>query len=82
MRTRLNIDYSGGTVQLDTTHANGLRDVLRLLERINNAEDRATTLVDCDGRSHRVNLSRIDRVDLSWEPSADAAPTTTLQAAA
>jgi hypothetical protein len=71
MRTRLNIDYPGGTVQLDSDHATALRDVLRLLDRIKNAEDRTVALVDGDGRRHHVNLAHVDRVDLSWEPSAD-----------
>jgi hypothetical protein len=35
-------------------------------------------LLDRDGGRHDVNLSKVDRVDFTWEPSADtvAAPAT------
>jgi hypothetical protein len=77
MQTRLLIDYAGGTVELISTHANALRDILRLMKRIEQAEDRTVVLFDRDGGRHHVNLSKVDRVDFTWEPSADAvAPAT------
>lgn len=73
MLTRLAINYAGGSVELTSGHGNALRDVLRLLARIKESEDRTIPLIDNDGTVHHVNLARVDRVDFSWEPSADAA---------
>jgi hypothetical protein len=72
MQTRLLIDYPGGTVELVSTHANALRDILRLMRRIDEAEDRTVVLLDRDQNRHHVNLSKVDRVQFDWEPSADA----------
>ncbi len=71
MVTRLNIDYAGGTVQITSGHGNALRDVVRLLTEIVDGRDRSMPLIDDDGTHHDVNPTKLDRVDMSWEPSAD-----------
>lgn len=76
MMTRLCIDYAGGTVDWDLADhgEDALRDAVDLVSRIEAGDDAEVTLPDRDGVKHIVNLAKVDRFDLSWEPSADQLP--------
>jgi hypothetical protein len=76
MKTRLLIDYPGGTCEIRSEHPSALRNVLTLMKAIDEHVDRTRVLVDFEGREHLVNPAHVDRVDLTWEPAADqvAAP--------
>ena len=72
MKARLLIDYDGGSCEIESEHPNAFRDILRLLKRIKDREDRTVVQFDRGGHRHSINLARVDRVDFTWEPAADA----------
>lgn len=76
---RMTIDHAGGSLEVFTDRAGALGDIAGALAAADrdgiDCAGQTVDLVDRDGQTHHLDLSAIDRVDLTWEPAPDRTTT-------